>query len=745
MIRVKPDSTQNILTYFHTYVRITSHEPAIPDISVLPAIEAFSEELLRVPGEKTLMSEGFAGQSTLLAPGVFELDGEDGVDFLEEEIDITCGDWMLWMLTFSDWKTFVAGESKLCTALPVWTNNPDAPILGEIKMDWNVPGFEGIQWGSSDESVLRCQPMRNMADADAPWSMTWLAPVRAGTASVRLTLPNGTVLSRPITVEPAPAVYSRPVELSINPTTARPVVGGSADLVLAADVPDLQMVVAADWVSTDPSVAVLGELTPEELMPFLAAGKYLVRVKGLKEGNAVITLLVMVMAEEGFAMDYLTFGVVVSGSGGGGISPARISFEDVTWQDVLFFWRWPACIGKVFGGGGDDTSDKITKINNRSDLAWFNVNVDSTNKTRKLTATTSPTGKSVDWEPYGTLISINPKKGTETDVSYDSSSYGVAAVSGSLGGVSKTAYINGFNSITNFTWTVRGSTTARRAPASATGSPTEAYDTTVALSKGDTVTVRGKMTVSDGTWYLGAVPDGRTSESNKDCWMKSLGTLSSWRSDYVSSTEGDVHPGTQIARWGASTTSIPKVIYYRQISTGNNLNLKTAMQYAVDQWNDALGLTGTNKMTISSFSGNPPSGAQIYIYGGTTTELEEIFGKGEVNNNGAYDINPVVYEGTWLYGTGASTTTKEGRVRSKSPKGGWVRRHSKNNVSPPQDKYNNIAAHELGHALGFDGHSDHRDDIMDRWNLEDGNYHTGGLTKAEKNHVRQAYGLSALS
>jgi len=196
-----------------------------------------------------------------------------------------------------------------------------------------------------------------------------------------------------------------------------------------------------------------------------------------------------------------------------------------------------------------------------------------------------------------------------------------------------------------------------------------------------------------------------------------LGALN--QSDWISDDN-------KIGRWGAKTSDIPRTIYYRQISTGDNLDLQTAVQHAANQWNAAFGLTGSNRMTIQSFSGSPPSDAKIIFYGGITSELETIFGSGKVNSNGGCDQNSI-FEGLWTYGN----STKEGRLMTKAPC--WVRRNS----NFTQDHYNNVATHELGHALGWMGHSSTKGHVMYVRNLTDG--YSTALKTAEIKHLQQAY------
>jgi len=95
------------------------------------------------------------------------------------------------------------------------------------------------------------------------------------------------------------------------------------------------------------------------------------------------------------------------------------------------------------------------------------------------------------------------------------------------------------------------------------------------------------------------------------------------------------------------------------------------------------------------------------------------------------------YEGKWTYGS----SIKQG-MKMKAKTYGYVRALDSGTSTYKQDRFKNIATHELGHALGWFGHSNTKGDIMYVKNLDDGT--PTALVTAEKNHLRQAYLLSNL-
>ena len=234
-----------------------------------------------------------------------------------------------------------------------------------------------------------------------------------------------------------------------------------------------------------------------------------------------------------------------------------------------------------------------------------------------------------------------------------------------------------------------------------------------------------------------------------------LGELSVWR---------DIQTH-QVGRWGPNATDIPRQIYIRNVGT-NNLNLVDAMTFAVNAWNDALGIPG--HMYIVTFTGNsPPTGASIWFVGGTVNQLLSVrstllpgftdgFIRGDHRRDpttnaprphaGAVSLdNNWRGEGLWIYvRSDGSPAPRRGR-RLRAGVHGFIRARDQGSLTNNQlrNLYRNIAVHELAHALGWWGHSNNTLDIMYRNNL-DNTWPDArqNLTREEINHLRQVYGLA---
>lgn len=181
-----------------------------------------------------------------------------------------------------------------------------------------------------------------------------------------------------------------------------------------------------------------------------------------------------------------------------------------------------------------------------------------------------------------------------------------------------------------------------------------------------------------------------------------LGTLSYWYSD-----------GEYIARW--SVTNIG--VYMVGLHGSPSSLFYSGMSRAASLWSSTLGITVTANTTNTS--------PEITFYGGTQDELNA---EGTFTVDSSYDGLTRSYtkvEGTWNYGT----TTIEGRTLTSAY--GYVLMTD----SYSQAHYNNVALHELGHALGWRGHSSETTDVM----YKSSSSSRVNLTTRDKNHLAQVY------
>lgn len=181
-----------------------------------------------------------------------------------------------------------------------------------------------------------------------------------------------------------------------------------------------------------------------------------------------------------------------------------------------------------------------------------------------------------------------------------------------------------------------------------------------------------------------------------------LGTLSCWYSD------SDI-----IGRWDTSNVQIYKVQY----SENDSFYFSSGLAYACIPWSN------DTEINISSGTSSSYASAPIVYYGGTMEQLNALtdFTISQLTN-GITTVN-FSAEGYWSYGTetklGWVITGAEGCIVDKD--------HSTNEVT-------NTCIHELGHALGWHGHSNVSSDIMSEYGSSN-----ILLTDRDKNHLSQVY------
>lgn len=184
-----------------------------------------------------------------------------------------------------------------------------------------------------------------------------------------------------------------------------------------------------------------------------------------------------------------------------------------------------------------------------------------------------------------------------------------------------------------------------------------------------------------------------------------LGTLNYWYSDM-----------NTIMRW----TSVPASVWTQKLNYHSNFYFAEAMSTAVNSWNSALSCSMSIVPLIY------PSNRSITFIGGTKEEIDAHALNIPLDESDAGKTRMTYTdEGTWKYGSvtkyGGIMTNAEGCVVETS---GYT-----------ENKYKNIGIHELGHALGWDGHSANSTDVM----YATVNSNTV-LTVRDKRHLQQVYG-----
>lgn len=183
-----------------------------------------------------------------------------------------------------------------------------------------------------------------------------------------------------------------------------------------------------------------------------------------------------------------------------------------------------------------------------------------------------------------------------------------------------------------------------------------------------------------------------------------LGTLSYWESD-----------SNEIGRWGKSLVpSIWVGVADNNMSTSDFSNY---INHAQNQWSNA----GIKTQGIDEISQ-----AQIVIRAGSYSTLKSIESALAPTDGGltTYSSNNIL-EGTWKYNSAEKTGYK---LRGQAKV--YIVVKSGRTAS----QYENITTHELGHALGWLGHSSKTSDVMY------GNVSSNTtLTTRDKRHLNQIY------
>ena len=183
--------------------------------------------------------------------------------------------------------------------------------------------------------------------------------------------------------------------------------------------------------------------------------------------------------------------------------------------------------------------------------------------------------------------------------------------------------------------------------------------------------------------------------------IASLGNLSVWYSTKNS-----------IGRWSSSSIKV----YMEKLNTNTSFTFIESLTNATSQWHSALGVTLTANV-------NAPA-SPIRYFGGTASEVTAA-GLSVVAGDNGRTTYSYYYEGTWyLY---PLDTTKTGNRHVNAQ--GYIL--DKNRTA---SAYIKTALHELGHSLGWEGHSSNVSDVMFGSGSE-----VTTLTNRDKNHLSQVY------
>jgi len=180
------------------------------------------------------------------------------------------------------------------------------------------------------------------------------------------------------------------------------------------------------------------------------------------------------------------------------------------------------------------------------------------------------------------------------------------------------------------------------------------------------------------------------------------GTLSCWYSDK-----------DQIGRWSTSQLTV----YYDKLNTSSDFSFYYSFANAENEWEAALGIA------IVLSKSQADAYAPIRYYGGTREELSAMGFIPNIGENGNTLFGKNNPE-NWTY----NSTTK--KVFNMAYARGYIINDSNNTLNI----YMNAATHELGHALGWMGHSTDKNDVMGAYSF--GLYK---LSDHDKCHLSQVY------
>jgi hypothetical protein len=184
-------------------------------------------------------------------------------------------------------------------------------------------------------------------------------------------------------------------------------------------------------------------------------------------------------------------------------------------------------------------------------------------------------------------------------------------------------------------------------------------------------------------------------------YATNLGTLSYWYSD-----------ANSIARW----SSVP--ITWSADSNGfNSMDFLGYVNHARGEWRNAgIAINSTGDYYASN----------LKIRGGTY-DIMHNYEPSITTTNTGLSVASMVSEGTWTYGSTSENGYNVVDVITYII-------YQPNGTNPTQAQYEKTVTHEMGHGLGWNGHSTSSADVM---------YGTtssvNALTSQDKNHLTQIY------
>ncbi|MFD1032841.1 matrixin family metalloprotease [Metaplanococcus flavidus] len=184
-----------------------------------------------------------------------------------------------------------------------------------------------------------------------------------------------------------------------------------------------------------------------------------------------------------------------------------------------------------------------------------------------------------------------------------------------------------------------------------------------------------------------------------------LGMLSYYYSD-----------SSSIARYKSS----PLVYFGSLDSSVSGTQLSTMINHATNQWtNGGVRVTTTTRKDWSN----------IEVYAGNLTSLRTIYPSYDSSNTGLMRPLSTAYEGEWRY---AGTYIKNGFQHLRTQV--LIKNRTETNLTTRMNYYRKTATHEIGHALGWRGHSSSSNDIM-----YSSSSAVQNLTTRDKVHLNQIY------
>lgn len=183
--------------------------------------------------------------------------------------------------------------------------------------------------------------------------------------------------------------------------------------------------------------------------------------------------------------------------------------------------------------------------------------------------------------------------------------------------------------------------------------------------------------------------------------LPDLGELDYWYAD-----------NSIISHWN----STPK-IYVDNLSTNEDFDLQYYVGFAVYQW--------SSHGVVTCIPNGTSSNHTIHFYGGTEAQLEAAGAFSDCSGVNGKTTSTATVEGTYTY----NDEIKTGKVTTYS-KVALVER------SRTDMAYCKTSTHELGHAIGYSGHSLTSGDIMYTSSVYNT---TNALTERDVDHIYQIY------